>query len=517
MINLRALVFQTEAQQDSQALLDQFRSEYSPAGEQSLVAVKFADAVLTPEEWKSVPLIRDADEHLPEAKAREIRIRQRKAQQFWSNLLPDGQRSGDYFTCLGAPFRDWEKGCLVFERTVPGGGVLIFIEHLRLDSENLAVTSVAPLPIAVNAAVSTAGALGVGPEEVGSEVMSVLSLIGMTLIASQPEIGIPLMIGAQIFSFLFAHSGSNQEKKKLPTAETIMHELRSVVADESIKQLLGEANSVWNDIHQKYNKSWEIGYEPSKTDLEDFEGILNRAVGLSTVGSVHDNTNQIHERITEEKEGENHTGLRWLPALTWSGTVEVYGLELRHNLYYAWSNGGVGDDARMNERYANALNNWNQRAGELQGYLATLVDEASAITARRLDAIRPVQTRDATYQIFSNGHSGQTVHGLEYFVEDHGTWPPATQENPVYHQAHYPSIGCCSVTDFDKGAAEADANKARTAYVDKIRNSVLALTGLGDAKTTREAVIKWKKSADLAAKFIEDLKEMKKHHKPGGK
>lgn len=510
MIKLKALAFQTDARQDIKSLQERFKSEYHTSEDRSPFSIELQDASLSLEDWKSVPLVRDAADHLPEEKAREVRLRQRKAQKFWTATMPESEGTTDYFTCLTADFRQWKKGCLVFERViVDGGGILFFLDYLQLNPDSLEV-SVSPGPIPAKALLH---ASDIGISEIGSEAMSVLSLVGMTLITSQPELGVAMMIGGQVFSFLFGHMGGGGEKKPLPSAEMIMKGLSSIVADESIKQLSGEANSVWDDIHQKYNQSWELGLEPSKTDLKDFEGILDRAVGLSKIGSVHDNVNKIHARIAESKDDNgNHTGLHWVPAYIWSATVEVYGLELRHNLYYAWSDGGVGDDAPMNERYENALKNWHQRVGELHGCLAKLAEEANGIAANRLSAISNVQIK-----IIPEGwRPPRTVSsgpGTMYYFEDHGSWPAVTRDNPVYFEVYHSVRGCCDSHDFDRKAAEEAANKAHADYVDNIRKSVFSLIGMSNTELVATAVSKWNGSAALAAKLIDDLQKLKKNHK----
>lgn len=358
MITLKARLFRATDEQQAHAIA--YNPSPLPAGQTAapLITLEVEKQVLSFEEWRSLPLVRNARDHVPEAKERELLVRQKKAMKFWTGLLAPDPGSTDNLTCLTEDVGEWPKGALIFERIHGDVGALICIDYLALDLQSLEVSN---SQVAAHPHVTLLAA-GPSGEQVGSEVMSVLSLVGMTLIASQPELGIPLMIGAQIFSFLFGHMGSDKARKKLPNSETVLREMPAILANETVKQLTGEANSVWDDIHQKYNQSWELGLVPSTTDLKDFEGILNRAISLGTVGSVHDNVNVIHSRIINDEDDKGHrTGLRWLPAFIWCATVELYCLELRHNLYYAWSDGGVGKDAQLNEQYANALNNWRQR------------------------------------------------------------------------------------------------------------------------------------------------------------
>lgn len=436
------------------------------------------------------------------------------ARDHWADLLPPLQKEQVDWQKVRYLQEKWgshEAGSLVFIRRSNLGQIVVFIDHLLFDMEALDVKIHSSFLVENSFetesekedATGEIHAMGLGDVSGGkwaSEVSSIVSLIGMTAVSKMPQVGIPVMIGGQVLSFIFGHIGE-KKKTSIPSAEEIRETMKKVVENQHESDLSEEAYSVWSDYKLFHDKSWESGAVDDEQELDLFQDALQRAISLSSVGSVHDNVNKLHNICTNKDPSGNPVGLRHLPAFVYAGSIEMTCLEVSHNIELARSNAGRSDDPEANRRFLKALDLWADRSIDLKKKLNELLATSEAFFDKRLNKVgEKAEYGDVNSDPATPGSRMKTSITDQHHWEfnDEGAWPYPEPKRPAAKTYFSYTTNCCG-TSSSGDVSGSKIDKKRDEYKKNLGDAIRKHTGVTQRNTIDSAYHKWSTACDIAA------------------
>lgn len=343
-----------------------------------------------------------------------------------------------------------------------------------------------------------------------SEASSVASLIGMVVLTTNPEVGIPMMLGGQILSWVFSYFHQDQENPPtLPSLEDIRAAMSKLLVHEHAKDLAEEANSAWSDIQPILARGWVDGIAPTDADLKVFMDIVKRVVDMSQVGTVHDNTNKLLY-LCNTTDQDKATGLLFIPLFTWSATVELNCWQYYTLALMAETGAGRGNDADKNIEYKAALINQKQRFDTLVSALDELFKKSETAQDERIKQVTDlIETTSPTPRetFLSTGFIKTYTKTL--IANDNGTNPPPMKANPVvsveeegYVEKNI-AVPWSSVENHIVEGARKPAELALDAYKTSLSSAAAAYFGIVDADKQKETLDNWKKGQTEASRLVE--------------
>ena len=412
----------------------------------------------------------------------ELESRRGRASRYWSGLvrpLPEEHEITATASALFEPFEGCPAGTLAVVRTSELGTIVVLVPDVQVSvGESLSVTlrheslprgsSAAPDPGPVVGAEPLApgrpavGA-GVAPTLV-KEGASVAELVGMLVFATNPWLGGGIAVGGQVLAWIMGLVDKDK-RPAVPTLSDIEAAVTKEIKDAHVASLLGEANSVWEDVQQQLKASWVDGVAPTDADYDNFRATLERAVDLSQPGTVHDNTSQIYQACSTQ----DSSGLAYVPSFLWSASVELFCWQNYTLILMAATNDGSGGDKAQNKEYQAALSGQRDRFAERVPQLKGLLARGQKFRTSRLAQVGGIQQGPG--YMFDGGGYGTLQ------VSDNGAWPPPTRGNPVLTRTYSILETCCDGDQGDQKQQQAAIEGQRTAYLSSLSTQVATLTG----------------------------------------
>lgn len=340
-----------------------------------------------------------------------------------------------------------------------------------------------------------------------SEASSVASLIGMVVLTTNPEVGIAMMVGGQILSWVFSCFHQDQENPPtLPSLEDIRAAMSKLLVDEHAKELAEEANSAWSDIQSILARGWVDGIAPTDADLKVFMDIVKRVVDMSQVGTVHDNTNKLLYLCNTTDQDKKPTGLLFIPLFTWSATVELNCWQYYTLALMAETGAGRGNDADKNIEYKAALINQKQRFDTLVSALDELFKKSETAQDERIKQVTDL-IETPSHKPSTEHEAGIREYTKTFIANDNGTNPPPIKANPVVsveegYLEENPLYGSMDDSNINIEGAREDAELALDAYKTSLSSAAAAYFGIVDADKQKETLDNWKKGQTEANRLV---------------
>lgn len=333
------------------------------------------------------------------------------------------------------------------------------------------------------------GAIDAGP--IMAEAGQVVSMIGMASMSAAPVVGVPLMIGGQIMSWLCS-TYMREPAASYPSLADISTKMAAAVEDQAVRNLLDPANAVWDDLLTHMARVQ--GHESDATDLEllEYQKIIARGIDMAGAETVHVKTSVLKDTYVAKKDGAGHpVGMRHLPAFLWSGTIELLCHEHNAQILQQQTDFGTKDcvdpkDGSIiadKDSYRLALEDWHDRAKEFTKF----------IEPRIFAALQAMEDRIAAIEVYPRRVAG--VH--EYQATDKGGWPAK------------PSDVNLTIDHNMSGVTQLDSAQAHLAQhiVDVFDKSILAF-GLIDHPTKTHmssptlVLVRWKKALESSTALL---------------
>ena len=423
---------------------------------------------------------------LSEAARRKLQIQHDQAVAHWGQLIPprDGHGGEDTVGRLSAAYDGHPAGSFVFSRRFDDGALYVVAPYLKLVasgqelSPELDVPDL-PAPPPPSAPVAPMEAIGIGMD-IGSEIGSIASLIGMVAITSNPAVGIPLMIGGQILSFIFREIGKGGGGQHIPSVEEIRAAIKGELQDQYVIELSDEAASLWSLFLEGFENDWsDESNAPNETVYKDFVDWLNNAV-VPAHGAKVTSANMkivLHLGDTENKGGYK-SGLHHLPNYLAATGVEVLALQLLVLDAGARSQFGTGDDPQAVADYRAALERGTNRIARIKEGIDAALEEAEAQIKKRLEQL------DMTMKpaLFQTEHTSSG----NYVVVDKGGYPPlGITDDDGLLGSYSITYACCDAMHYGTTEDEARANIPKVAA--KYRGKCEIAFGVSDQKSIKAA------------------------------
>ncbi|OOO20247.1 hypothetical protein EFR00_00385 [Rhizobium sophoriradicis] len=340
--------------------------------------------------------------------------------------------------------------------------------------------------------------------DIGAEVGSIGSLIGMVVISSNPAIGIPMMIGGQILSFVFQQIGRSQHTSpSIPTVQQIRAAVKGALEDQYVVELADESAALWHFIRRGYDEGWDDpSAAPDPTSYNDFVNWLTGALvpnrdGGATVTKANVKL-ALHLGDTDSDGAQ--TGLRHLPNFLAAASIEVLALQLMVLCAGAVSGFGESRDRDKNAVFRAALDRGQSRIDELIKTTNAAIKSANDALAERLAKISDVYA-EPTF-VYSSQPDGTSY--WHWMIKDEGRFPPGLAE-PFNCGQFTKTYGCCS--DFKlEGTTRDQATEARRQKVDELSTAFKPIFGIPDLDKQNKIVASWQRAHDDISKALRALK-----------
>lgn len=452
----------------------------------------------------SLLTIADAPSDFPDSARKRLSIQQDRSLAFWrceAPPVPADVVAAESVGFLAKSESGLPERALVIRRSFAGGQIdLVFpLLVMTIDGNVLSVPLpeqglTAPAPEHAKPRVRLALVSG---WEIGGEAGSLISLIGMTALTANPPVGIALMIGGQILSFVFQQiARSKQPTSSVPSSVAMAAALKGALEDQHVSNLCDDAAALWSEVSSGYDQGWDDpDSAPSATAYNDFVSYLTEKLVPDSQHSpqVRDSNDKLAIQLNVTDGDGNYTGLQYIPSFLIAAGIEVLGLQLLILVHGAASKFGQGADAKLNYDYVDALQRGKDRTEALIGKAKAGFELGSSLVPSRIDRFSDVHD--------VNTHNDSTT-GVQYFdwvFEDKSKYLTLFAE-PQICGSYVKNLSCCG-PNID-GCSMADAQAVRSQKITELMPKINAAFGIPNLKAQQDVVASWQKALDDIVKAL---------------